>query len=108
MPPATIHIGLTACDGTPSGTPECSGKFFGYVKDSSDTRVVPTGLPIEVDVVAAKDYRYMGYPAHQNAPGRVMTISIKRMPVSDNGNSEPLGNDSPFCDEAALGTVCGA
>ena len=100
MPAATVHIGLTAYDG--------DGKFFGYVKDSSDTNVVPTGLPVEVDVVAAKDYRYMGYPADQKAPGRVMTISIKGMPLSDNGNSEPMGNNSPFCDQAALGTVCGA
>jgi hypothetical protein len=99
MPPATVHIGLTSYG---------DGKFFGYVKDSSDTRVVPTGLPVEVDVVAAKDFRYMGYPADQKAPGRVMTISIKGMPVSDNWNSEPLGDKSPFCDEAALGTVCGA
>jgi hypothetical protein len=102
MPPATVHIGLTAYD--------ADGKsFFGYVKDSSDTRVVPTGLPVEIDVVAAKDFRYGGYPADQKAPGRVMTISIKGMPISDNSNSEPLGDNSPFCDEAAaaLGTVCG-
>jgi hypothetical protein len=101
VPPATVHIGLTSYDGNGDG------KFFGYVKDSSDTRVVPTGLPVEVDVVAAKDFRYMGYPADQTAPGRVMTISITGMPVSDNWNSEPLGDKSPFCDEAAPSTVCG-
>jgi hypothetical protein len=50
MPSATIHIGLTAYDGTPDGTPDGSGKFFGYVKDSSDTRVIPVGVPVEVDV----------------------------------------------------------
>jgi hypothetical protein len=44
MPAATVHIGLI------SYTVDNSGKFFGYVKDSSDTRVVPTGLPVEVDV----------------------------------------------------------
>jgi hypothetical protein len=102
MPSATIHIGLT------SYTVDNSGKFFGYVKDSSDTRVVPTGLPVEVDVEPVGAYQArIGYPGSA-APGRVMTISIKGMPVSDNWNSEPLGDKSPFCDEAALGTVCGA
>jgi hypothetical protein len=100
--PATVHIGLTSYDGNGDG------KFGGYVKDSSDTRVVSPGLPVEIDVVAAKDFRYMGYPADQKAPGRVMTISIKGMTVSDNWNSEPLGDKSPFCDDAARGTVCGA
>ena len=41
MPFATIHIGLTSYNGNPDGTPDGSGKFFGYVKDSSDTRVIP-------------------------------------------------------------------
>jgi hypothetical protein len=55
-PSATIHIGLTSYDGNPDGTPDGSGKFFGYVKDSSDTRVVPVAVPVEVDVMNASDY----------------------------------------------------
>jgi serine/threonine protein kinase, bacterial len=109
MPPAAVHIGLTSYDANGDG------KFFGYVKDSSDTRVVPTGLPVEVDVEPAGTWQQRnGGPGRDwrngeqlpPAPGRVMTISINGMPVSDNGNSEPLGDKSPFCDEAALGT-CG-
>jgi hypothetical protein len=103
-PRATVHIGLTSYNGDNTDN---KGRFGGYVKDSSDTRVVPAGLPVEVDVEPAGAYgARIGYRG--SAPGRVMTISIKGMPVSDGWNFEPLGDASPFCDEAALGTVCGA
>jgi hypothetical protein len=114
MPPATIHIGLTACDGTPTGTPECSRKFYGYVKGSSDTRVIPVGVPVEVDVMNASDYSYMGYPADQQAPGRVMTISINGDHVGARNEGHQLGDPVPFCDEASRSfgaahtSVCGA
>jgi hypothetical protein len=41
VPSVTIHIGLTGYDGKADGTPDGSGKFFGYVKDSSDRRQAP-------------------------------------------------------------------
>jgi hypothetical protein len=104
MPFATIHIGLTGYDGRPDGTPDGSGKFFGYVKDSSDPRVVPVGVPVEVDVINASDYSLLGGPPDRTAPGRVITISI-----NGDGASNELGNDLPFCDEAAAHkAVCGA
>jgi hypothetical protein len=103
-PRATVHIGLTSYNGDNTDN---KGRFGGYVKDSSDTRVVPAGLPVQVNVELAGAYgARIGYRG--SAPGRVMTISIKGMPVSDGLNFEPLGEASPFCDEAALGTVCGA
>jgi hypothetical protein len=108
MPPATIHIGLTACDAAPDGTPGCSGKFFGYVKDSSDPRVIPASVPAEVDVMNASDYSYMGYPP-KTAPGRVMTISINGDHVGARNEGHQLGDPVPFCDQAADHTdVCGA
>lgn len=103
-PRATVHIGLTSYNGDNTDN---KGRFGGYVKDSSDTRVVPAGVPVEVDVEPAGAYgARIGYQG--SVPGRVMTISIKGMPVSDGWNFEPMGDKSPFCDEAALGTVCGA
>ena len=103
---ATIHIGLTGYDGNPDGTPDGSGKFFGYVKDSSDTRVVPVGVPVEVDVMNASDYSYLGGPPGYTAPGRVVTVSIN----GDHGaTNEVLGDQVPFCDEASAHKgVCGA
>ena len=109
MPPATIHIGLTACDGTPNGTPECSGKFFGYVKDSSDIRVIPVGVPVEVDVMNASDYSYLGGPPDHTAPGRVLIVSINGDHVGARNEGHQLGDQVPFCDAAAAHkSVCGA
>jgi hypothetical protein len=105
MPSATIHIGLTGYNGKADGTPDGSGKFFGYVKDSSDTRVVPVGVPVEVDVMNASDYSYLGGPPGYTAPGRVVTVSIN----GDHGVTNELGDQVPFCDAAAAHKgVCGA
>jgi hypothetical protein len=105
MPSATIRIGLTGYNGTPDGTPDGSGKFFGYVKDSSDTRVIPVAVPVEVDVMNARDYSYLGEPADPSLPGRVITISIN----GDHGARNELGDQVPFCDEtSARKAVCGA
>jgi hypothetical protein len=107
MPYATIHIGLTSYD-LPS-----DGKFGGYVKDSSDTRLVPVAVPVEVDVMNASDYSYMGYPADQQAPGRVMTISINGDHAGARNEGHQLGDAVPFCDEASRSpaahrSMCGA
>jgi hypothetical protein len=109
MPDATIHIGLTSYDATRDGTPDSSGKFFGYVKDSSDNRVIPVGVPVEVDVMNASDYSYLGSRPDHTAPGRVVTVSIN----GDNGGAmnegHQLGNQVPFCDQASGHKgVCGA
>jgi hypothetical protein len=105
MPSATIHIGLTSYDGNADGTPDSSGKFFGYVKDSSDSRVVPASVPVEVDVMNASDYRYLGGPPGYTAAGRVLTASIN----GDHGVTNELGDQVPFCDPAAAQkSVCGA
>jgi hypothetical protein len=107
MPFATIHIGLTAYDGTPDGTPDSSGKFFGYVKDSSDSRVIPVGVPVEVDVMSASDYSYLGGPPNHTAPGRVVTVSINGDHVGARNEGHQLGDQVPFCDEAsAHKSVC--
>jgi hypothetical protein len=109
MPSATIHIGLTAYDATPDGSPDSSGKFFGYVKDSSDTRVIPVGVPVEVDVMNANDYSYLGGPPDHTAPGRVVTVSINGDHVGARNEGHQLGDPVPFCDEAsAHKSVCGA
>ena len=109
MPFATIHIGLTSYDGTPDGTPDGSGKFFGYVKDSSDTRVIPVAVPVEVDVMNASDYSYLGGPPDQTAPGRVLIVSINGDHVGARNEGHQLGDQVPFCDEASdLKGVCGA
>ncbi|WP_133259328.1 MULTISPECIES: hypothetical protein [Mycobacterium] len=110
MPSATIHIGLTGYDGNADGTPDGSGKFFGYVKDSSDTRVVPVAVPVEVDVVNASDYKYLGGPPGYTAAGRVLTVSINGDPhVGAGGEGHVLGDQLPFCDAAAARkSVCGA
>jgi hypothetical protein len=110
MPSATIHIGLTGYDGNPDGTPDGSGKFFGYVKDSSDTRVVPASVPAEVDVMNASDYSLLGSPPNHTAPGRVVTVSINGDHVGGSMNrGYVLGDQVPFCDEAAAReSVCGA
>ena len=109
MPYATIHIGLTSYDATPDGTPDSSGKFFGYVKDSSDTRVIPVGVPVEVDVMNASAYSYLGGPPDHTAPGRVVTISVNDDHVGARNEGHQLGDAVPFCDEAsAHKSVCGA
>lgn len=110
MPAATIHIGLTGYDGNPDGTPDGSGKFFGYVKDSSDTRVVPVAVPVEVDVMKASDYSFLGNPADHAAPGRVVTVSINGDHAGGSSSKGyVLGDSVPFCDKAAAGkSVCGA
>ena len=92
MPYATIHIGLTSYDGNPDGTPDSSGKFFGYVKDSSDSRVVPVGVPVEVDVMNASDYSYLGGPPGYTAPGRVVTVSINGDHVGSRDEGHQLGD----------------
>ncbi len=103
MPDATIHIGLTSYD-SPS-----DGRFFGYVKDSSDTRVVPVGVPIEADVMNASDYRYLDGPPGYTAPGRVLTISINGDHAGATNEGHVLGDQVPFCDRAAArNSVCGA
>jgi hypothetical protein len=105
MPAATIHIGLTGYDGKGDGTPDGSGKFFGYVKDSSDARVIPAGVPVEIDLMNASAYSYLGGPPGYTAPGRVITVSIN----GDHGLTNELGDQVPFCDAAAAGkAVCGA
>jgi hypothetical protein len=109
MPYATIHIGLTSYDGKPDGTPDSSGKFYGYVKDSSDTRVIPAAVPVEVDVMNASDYNFLGGPPDHTAPGRVLTVSITGDNVGVSNEGHQLGDRSPFCDEAsAHKSVCGA
>jgi len=109
MPFATIHIGLTSYNGTPDGTPDGSGKFFGYVKDSSDTRVIPVGVPVEVDVMNASDYSYLGSPPDHTVPGRVVTVSINDDHGGARNEGHQLGDAVPFCDEAsAHKSVCGA
>jgi hypothetical protein len=109
MPYATIHIGLTSYDGKPDGSPDGSGKFYGYVKDSSDTRVIPAGVPAEVDVINASDYSFLGGPPDQTSPGRVLTVSITGDNVGLSNEGSYLGDRSPFCDEAsAHKSVCGA
>jgi serine/threonine protein kinase len=105
MPFATIHIGLTSYDGKADGTPNGSGKFFGYVKDTSDTRVIPVGVPVEVDMTNASDYSYLGGPPGYTAAGRVLTVSIN----GDHSVANELGDQVPFCDAAAAQkSVCGA
>jgi hypothetical protein len=92
MPAMTIHIGLTAYDDNGDG------KFFGYVKDSSDTRAVPTAVPVEIDIIPVQDYaKDHPYPRYipSDGPGNVVTVSVKG-----------LGNDYPFCGPTAH--VCGA
>jgi hypothetical protein len=109
MPYATIHIGLTSYDGKPDGSPDGSGKFYGYVKDSSDTRVIPAGVPVEVDVINASDYSFLGGPPDHTAPGRVLTVSITGDNVGVINEGHYLGDRSPFCDEASAHKgVCGA
>jgi hypothetical protein len=109
MPYATIHIGLTSYDGKPDGTPDGNGKFYGYVKDSSDTRVIPAAVPVEVDVINASDYGFLGGPPDHTAPGRVLTVSISDDHVGASDEGHQLGDQSPFCDEAsAHKSVCGA
>jgi hypothetical protein len=109
MPPATIHIGLTSYDAARDGTPDSSGKFFGYVKDSSDTRVIPTAVPVEVDVMNASEYSYLGNPPDYSAPGRVLTVSINGDHVGARNEGHQLGDPVPFCDAAAEHKgVCGA
>jgi hypothetical protein len=109
MPAATIHIGLTSYDATPNGTPGSSGKFYGYVKDSSDTRVIPVGVPVEVDVMNASDYSYLGGSPGYTAPGRVVTVSINGDHGGSRSEGHVLGDQVPFCDEAAAHkSVCGA
>jgi hypothetical protein len=109
MPFATIHIGLTSYDGTPAGTPDSSGKFFGYTKDSSDTRVIPVGVPVEVDVINASDYSYLGSPPDRTAPGRVVTVSINSDHVGAMSEGHQLGEAVPFCDApSAHKSMCGA
>lgn len=108
MPSATIHIGLTGYGGTPDGTPDGSGKFWGYVKDSSDTRVIPVAVPVEVDVVNASDYSFLGRPPDHTAPGRVLTVSIDGDQSGARSDGHQIGN-APFCDAAsAHKSVCGA
>ena len=103
MPSATIHIGLTSYD-SPS-----DGRFFGYVKDSSDTRVIPVGVPVEVDVTNASDYSYLGERADPTLPGRVVTVSINDDHVGARNEGHQLGDQVPFCDQAsAHKSVCGA
>ena len=109
MPSATIHIGLTSYDGKPDGTPNGSGKYYGYVKDSSDARVVPTAVPVEVDVTDASDYSFPGSSPDRTASGRVLTVSINNGQVGLSTYGYRLGDYSPFCDEAAAHkSVCGA
>lgn len=109
MPSATIHIGLTGYNGNPDGTPDASGKFFGYVKDSSDARVVPAAVPVEVDVINASDYNYLGGPPGYTATGRVLTVSINGDHVGARSEGHVLGDQVPFCDTtAARKSVCGA
>lgn len=112
MPYATIHLGLTSYDGTPDGAPDGSGKFFGYIKDSSDTRLVPVAVPVEVDVMKASDYSYLGGPPGYTAAGQVLTVSFNGDHVGAVGarnGGYPLGDQVPFCDEAARSkSVCGA
>ncbi|WP_139830660.1 hypothetical protein [Mycobacterium paraense] len=109
MPYATVHIGLTSYDGKPDGTPDGSGKFFGYVKDSSDTRVVSVAVPVEVDVMNATDYSYLGGPPGYTPAGRVLTVSINGDHVGSRSEGHVLGDQVPFCDEAARAkSVCGA
>lgn len=108
MPYVTTHIGLTSYGGTPDGTPDGSGKFWGYVKDSSDTRVIPVAVPVEVDVVNASDYSFFGMPADPTAPGRVLTVSINGDQGGATREGHQVGN-APFCDAAsAHKSVCGA
>jgi hypothetical protein len=109
MPDATIHMRLTSYNATPDGTPDGSGKFFGYVKDSSDTRVIPVAVPVEVDVMNASDYSLLGGPPDHTAPGRVVTVSINGDLVGVRNEGHQLGDEVPFCDEAAAhASVCGA
>lgn len=109
MPFATIHVGLTSYDGIPAGIPDTSGKFFGYTKDSSDTRVIPVGVPVEVDVMNASGYSYLGGPPDRTAPGRVVTVSINDDHVGVMNEGHQLGDAVPFCDAAsAHKSVCGA
>ena len=109
MPSATIHIGLTGYNGNLDGTPDGSGKFFGYVKDSSDTRVVPVAVPVEVDVMNASDYSYLGGPPGFIPAGRVLTVSINGDHVGSRSEGHVLGDQVPFCDAAAARkSVCGA
>lgn len=102
MPDATIHIGLTSYDAIPDGTPDGSGKFFGYVKESSDTRLVPVAVPVEADVINATNY---GHPV----PGRVLTISINSANSVATNEGNQLANQLPFCDKTSdQQGVCGA
>jgi hypothetical protein len=107
MPDATIHVGLTSYNGTPDGVPD-GRTFFGYVKDSSDARVIPAGLPVEVDVTNASDYSAFG-PPDRTAPGRVLTVTINGDRVGAMNAGHQLGDQVPFCDKAAdKASVCGA
>jgi hypothetical protein len=109
MPYATVHIGLTSYDGKPDGTPDGSGKFYGYVKDSSDPRVIPASVPVEVDVVNASDFSFPAASPDRTASGRVLTVSINNDQAGVSSQGYRLGDYSPFCDEAAAHkSVCGA
>ncbi|MBS4728256.1 hypothetical protein MSM1_07835 [Mycobacterium sp. SM1] len=118
MPDATIHVGLTSYNGTADGAPD-GRTFFGYVKDSSDARVIPAGLPVEVDVTNASDYnarlserfcaRTGVCPPERTAPGRVLTVTIDGDRVGAMNAGHQLGDQVPFCDKAAdKASVCGA
>lgn len=104
-PRAVIHIGLTSYSGDDTGD---SGHFGGYVKDSSDPRVVPAGLPVDIRMEPASAFLIRTGQHGDPGAGRVLTFVIQGMPQPgpDAWNAEPLGDASPFCDIPA--TVCGA
>jgi hypothetical protein len=64
---------------------------------------------VEVDVMNAIDYSYLGNPRDRTAPGRVITVSINGDHVGVRNEGHQLGDEVPFCDEAAAhASVCGA
>jgi hypothetical protein len=73
MPATTIHIGLTAYDDNGDG------KFFGDVKDSSDTRAVPNRR-VDHDTRPISSSDYYGSCDQRRGTGQ----RVPRLPIREN------------------------
>lgn len=93
-PKAVVHITLTAA---PDPGPYGHYYALGVVKDSSDSREVPVGAHVRVDVESATDYHARVYPSYpaSGLQGRIATLSFDGQEFRQN----------PYCDSAAGG--CG-
>ncbi|WP_406816614.1 hypothetical protein [Mycobacterium sp. M23085] len=93
-PKAVVHITLTAAP-----SPGVYGHYYalGVVKDSSDSREVPVGAHVRVDVESATDYHARVDPAYpaSGLRGSVATLAFDGKEY----------NQNPYCNAAASG--CG-